>query len=234
MAATYYSQELHGPYETFDLGDFDLEEGGKIRGLKLAYTTFGKLTPKKDNAILFPTWYSGTTKILEQAYIGAGRALDPSRYFIILVNQIGNGLSSSPSNAPVPFNAAAFPRITISDDVRARYKLVAESWPPPLSSAWRLSRRFNSWANVLPAAPGASKIKLRATGAWRGAIEKMGQGRVVRHSRLRTHSGRQVEKKAVILGLCRRRTGTFRVMSRDWKPFTYFSSEIGVLSSDVV
>jgi homoserine O-acetyltransferase len=78
VTETYYSQELHSPYETVDLGDFDLELGGKIRNLKLAYATFGKLSPEKDNAILFPTWYSGTTKILEQAYIGAGRALDPS------------------------------------------------------------------------------------------------------------------------------------------------------------
>jgi len=101
---TYYSQETHGPYETFNLDDFDLEDGGRIRNLTLAYATFGKLSPRKDNAILFPTWYSGTSKILEQAYIGKGRALDPSRYFIILVNQIGNGLSSSPQNTPSPFN----------------------------------------------------------------------------------------------------------------------------------
>jgi homoserine acetyltransferase len=58
MADLYYSLELHGPFETHDLGDFDLDEGGKIRGLKLAYTAFGTLSPNKDNAILFPTWYS--------------------------------------------------------------------------------------------------------------------------------------------------------------------------------
>jgi hypothetical protein len=27
----YYSQELHGPYQLFDIGDFELEDGGKIR-----------------------------------------------------------------------------------------------------------------------------------------------------------------------------------------------------------
>ena len=85
----------------FNLGDFDLEDGSRIRNLTLAYATFGKLSPRKDNAILFPTWYSGTNKKLEQAYIGKDRALDPSRYFIILVNQIGNGLSSSPQNSAI-------------------------------------------------------------------------------------------------------------------------------------
>lgn len=128
LADAYYSQEIHGPYETFSLGDFDLEDGGKIRNLTLAYATFGTLSPKKDNAILFPSWYSGTNKILELAYIGEGRALDPSRYFIILVNQIGNGLSSSPHNTPAPFNAAAFPRVQIGDDVRAQHRLVTQKF----------------------------------------------------------------------------------------------------------
>ncbi|WP_026608303.1 alpha/beta fold hydrolase [Methylocapsa acidiphila] len=126
MSRCSHSQDVHGPYETYDLGDFELEAGGAIRGLKLAYVTFGKLSPGKDNAILFPTWYSGTTKNLEQAYVGPGRALDPSKYFIILVNQIGNGLSSSPSTAPPPFNAARFPRARIGDDVRAQHRLIVE------------------------------------------------------------------------------------------------------------
>jgi homoserine O-acetyltransferase/O-succinyltransferase len=33
----FYGVENHGPYEIFDLGDFPLEEGGVIRGCKLAY-----------------------------------------------------------------------------------------------------------------------------------------------------------------------------------------------------
>ena len=128
MSNAYYSQEIHGPYETFDLGDFELEEGGKIRGLKLAYATFGSLSAKRDNAILFPSWYSGTSKIIEQAYLGPGRAIDPAKYFVILVNQIGNGLSTSPDNAPQPFNAARFPRVRIGDDVRAQHRLITEKF----------------------------------------------------------------------------------------------------------
>lgn len=122
----YYSRAVHGPYDVFDAGDLELEHGGKLRDLKLAYRTLGTLSPNKDNAVLFPSWYSGTSQILEQAYVGAGRALDPDKYFIILVNQIGNGLSTSPSNAAQPFAGARFPRISISDDVRAQHRLVTE------------------------------------------------------------------------------------------------------------
>jgi len=126
--ADCYAQDIHGPFETHDFGDFDLEDGGKIRALKLAYATFGTLSPRKDNAILFPTWYSGTSKSIELAYVGPGRALDPEKYFIVLVNQIGNGLSSSPHNTPIPFNGPRFPYVRIGDDVRAQHRLVTEKF----------------------------------------------------------------------------------------------------------
>ncbi|MFX8554421.1 hypothetical protein ABTM01_20030, partial [Acinetobacter baumannii] len=84
----YYGQEGHGPYELIDIGNLDLEEGGSLPGVQLAVATHGTLNAAKDNAILIPTWYSGTSKIMEQVYIGNGRALDPAKYFIIVVNQI--------------------------------------------------------------------------------------------------------------------------------------------------
>jgi homoserine O-acetyltransferase len=76
---SYYSQDVHGPYEMYDIGNLELEEGGTIRGCTLAYTTFGTLNAGGDNAILVPTWYSGTHKIIEQVYVGKGRALSVAR-----------------------------------------------------------------------------------------------------------------------------------------------------------
>ena len=99
---SHYSQDVHGPYELHDIGYLELEEGGAIRNCQLAYATFGTLNAAKDNAILFPTWYSGTNKIIEKVFIGKGRALDPEKYFILIVNQIGSGLSTSPHNTPAP------------------------------------------------------------------------------------------------------------------------------------
>src|SRR5271163_4891485 len=123
---SYYSQDIHGPYELYDIGNVDLEEGDTIRACKLAYATFGKLNAAADNAILIPTWYSGTHKIMEQVYIGQGRALDPGKYFIIAVNQIGSGLSTSPHNTPAPVGMGTFPSVRIGDDVRAQHKLLTE------------------------------------------------------------------------------------------------------------
>lgn len=124
----YYTQDVHGPYELEHIGDLKLEEGGVIKECQLAYTTFGKLNKAKDNAILITTWYSGTSKIIEDVYIGEGRALDPKKYFIVVINQIGNGLSTSPHNTPGPQGMGNFPHVRISDDVQAQHKLLTEKF----------------------------------------------------------------------------------------------------------
>src|SRR6202521_1670904 len=122
---TYFGQEHHGPGDPIDIGTLELEEGGAIGNCKLAVATHGRLNAAKDNAILVPTWYSGTSMIMEQVYIGKGRALDPDKYFIIVLTKIGNGLSTSPHTSAEP---AAFPKVRISDDVRAQHRLVTEQF----------------------------------------------------------------------------------------------------------
>lgn len=63
---------------------------------------------------------------MEQAYIGARRVLDPAKYFIVVVNQIGGGLSTSPHNTPFPLGMANFPAISIGDDVVAQERFLRE------------------------------------------------------------------------------------------------------------
>jgi homoserine O-acetyltransferase len=128
IANSYYSQETHGPYEMYDVGNLELEEGGTIRNCQLAVASCGILNARRDNTILVPTWYSGTNKIIEQVFIGPGRALDPEKYFILVVNQIGSGLSTSPHNTPSPAGMANFPHVRIGDDVRAQHQLVTEKY----------------------------------------------------------------------------------------------------------
>lgn len=111
--------------ETFELGNFRLTAGFTIPNAKLAYKTHGSLSPAKDNAILFPNFLGGAPEALE-IYIGEELALDPRKYFIILPGQFGNGVSSSPSNTPPPFDRGAFPPIHIADDVMAQHRLLTE------------------------------------------------------------------------------------------------------------
>lgn len=122
---SYYNHDVHGDYDLIDIGDLELEEGGTIRGCQLAVATQGTLDSAKSNAIVVPTWYSGTTRIMQDVYVGAGRPLDPEKYFFIFVNQIGNGLSTSPSNTSGT-GGADFPHVRIGDDVVAQHRLVTE------------------------------------------------------------------------------------------------------------
>ena len=127
-------------YKLYDLGDFRLQRGATLRGAKLAYKTFGTLSRAKDNAIVYPTWYSGQHPDNEWL-IGKGMALDPDKYFIIIPNMLGNGLSSSPSNTPEPYNASRFPQITAYDNVRAQHQLVTEHFGItrlPLVTGWSM------------------------------------------------------------------------------------------------
>jgi len=93
----YYSEENHGPHEYLDLGDFELASGITLPNARLAYKTRGTLNAAKDNAVLFPHMWSGTSASME-IFVGEGRPLDPSRYFVIFPGQFANGFSSRSSS----------------------------------------------------------------------------------------------------------------------------------------
>jgi homoserine O-acetyltransferase/O-succinyltransferase len=112
-------------HEIFELGDVVLQSGLTLRQAKLAYKTYGKLAASRDNVIVMPTFYGGQHPDTEPM-MRAGRALDPARYFIVVPNMFGNGLSSSPSNTPAPFDRAAFPNVTVYDNVVCQHRLVSE------------------------------------------------------------------------------------------------------------
>src|SRR5215468_8258133 len=140
-------------YQIFEAGDVVLQRGATLRSCKLAYKTFGTLNAAKDNCIVYPTWYSGQHTDNEWL-IGAGRALDPKRYFIVVPNMLGNGLSSSPSNTPEPYNGPRFPQVTACDNVRLQHRLVTEKFGIkrlPLVTGWSMGalQTFH-WAALYP------------------------------------------------------------------------------------
>jgi homoserine O-acetyltransferase len=104
------------------LGDFKLESGETIRDLHVGYRTLGTLNANKSNAILWPTWFTGTSGQL-LGFVGAGKLLDPSKYFVILVDALGDGVTSSPSTSVVQPHMF-FPKFTIRDMVNAEHALV--------------------------------------------------------------------------------------------------------------
>ena len=109
----------------FLLGDLVLQSGATLWQASLAYKTYGTLNAARDNAVLIPTFYAGHHTDVE-VMMAAGRAIDPTKYFVVVPNMLGNGLSSSPSNTPPPLDRAAFPHVTVYDNVVAQHRLVTE------------------------------------------------------------------------------------------------------------
>ncbi|MBY7141961.1 alpha/beta fold hydrolase [Virgibacillus sp. NKC19-3] len=114
-------------YEIFELGDVTLQSGVTLPDLFLAFKTYGTLNQDKNNVVVYPTAF-GDTHENNEWLIGNGMALDPQKYFIIVPNLLGNGLSSSPSNTLPPFDRANFPQVTIYDNVKLQHRLVTEKF----------------------------------------------------------------------------------------------------------
>jgi len=112
-------------YKIFEAGDVVLQSGLTYRGARLAYKTHGTLNVARSNVIVYPTSYGAQHPDLEWL-IAPGKPLDPTKYFIIIVNKFGNGLSSSPSNTPPPFDRGRYPHFTMTDNVRVQQRLLPE------------------------------------------------------------------------------------------------------------
>lgn len=114
-------------YPVFQLGDVSLQTGALLRNAFIAYQTYGTLNAARTNAILYTTPFGSQHPDIE-GLIGAGMALDPTRYFIVIPNLIGNGLSISPSNAQPPQDKGRFPNVTLYDNVMQQHRLIGEQF----------------------------------------------------------------------------------------------------------
>lgn len=112
-------------HDIFELRSFALQRGLTLPLARLAYKTYGTLNAARSNAVLYPTSYGAHHSDIDWL-IGPGRVLDPERWFIVIPNQFGNGLSSSPSNLPEPFGLGRDPVFTHVDNVAAQERLLRE------------------------------------------------------------------------------------------------------------
>jgi homoserine O-acetyltransferase len=141
-------------YDHLELGDIALQSGSILHNAKLAYKTYGTLNAARDNVIVYPTSFAATHSDAEWL-IGHGRALDCTRYFIIVPNLFGNGLSSSPSNTASPNGSARFPNITLHDSVKQQHRLLTEVFQITkirLAIGWSMGgAQAFEWAAAYPA-----------------------------------------------------------------------------------
>jgi homoserine O-acetyltransferase len=112
------------PEQFAEFGDFKLHNGGVIHDFRIGFRTMGILNAARSNAVLWPTWLGGRTEDL-LPYVGPANVADTDKYFVILVEVIGNGISSSPSNSKSQ-PLMKFPEFSIQDMVESEYRLVTE------------------------------------------------------------------------------------------------------------
>lgn len=150
----------------YQVGNLPLVSGETLLDAQVAYQTLGQLNAARDNAVVIFSYYSGT----HQRYlplIGAGKTLDPARWFIVLVNKLGNGVSSSPSNSLLQAGAA-FPAITLVDNLHAQQQLLfdhlgiarialAYGWSMGAMQAWHLAVAHPSQVQNLLAVCGSAR-----------------------------------------------------------------------------
>jgi homoserine O-acetyltransferase len=112
-------------YQRFELGPTVLQSGMTVPNPVLAYKTYGTLNADKSNAVLYPTSYGAQHYDIEWL-VKPGGILDPDKFFVIIPNMFGSGLSTSPSNIEPPHSPARYPFFTLHDNVRAQRRLLAE------------------------------------------------------------------------------------------------------------
>ncbi|WOF22166.1 homoserine O-acetyltransferase [Microbacterium betulae] len=119
-------------------GALRTESGSVLPGFRLAYETWGELSPARDNAVLILHALTGDSHVSGPAgpghptsgwwddLVGPGLAIDTDRFFVIAPNVLG-GCQGSTGPASVHPDGEAwgarFPYLTIRDQVAAQVRL---------------------------------------------------------------------------------------------------------------
>ena len=140
-------------HAVWDAGRVTLQCGITLPQARLAYKTHGHLSAAKDNVIVYPSRYAGTHAD-QEFLIGPGKALDPEKYFIVCLNMLGAGLSSSPSNTARPLSGPDFPAVTQYDNVTLQERLLREVFGVErvrLACGWSMGgQQAFHWAALFP------------------------------------------------------------------------------------
>lgn len=129
----------NNPETSITFESLDLDGGGRLAPVTVAYRTYGTLNADKSNAILICHALTGDQYVAEphpvtgkpgwwHRVVGPGKIVDTEKYYVICSNAIGGCMGST---GPASENPATgkpygieFPVVTFADMVRAQKKLV--------------------------------------------------------------------------------------------------------------
>ena len=140
-------RSLQGPEPSYTTGEHEtfrsaepllLDWGGVLPSFDIAWEAWGTLSADKSNAILLHTGLSASSHSHSteankkpgwwEKFIGPGAPLDTNNYFVICTNVLGGCYGSTGPSSVDPVSgkryATSFPILTMSDMVRAQFRLL--------------------------------------------------------------------------------------------------------------
>jgi homoserine O-acetyltransferase/O-succinyltransferase len=124
-----------GALQQLEIGPLDLEPGGHLPSVIVAFRTWGRLNAAGDNAVVVLHALTGDSKAAGEGgwwdpLIGPGRAIDTDRQFVVCANLLGGcqGTTGPTTIDPLTGRAYAmrFPLVTIGDMVNAQRALLEQ------------------------------------------------------------------------------------------------------------
>ena len=121
-----------------DIGPMHFEDGSSLGSVRIAYETWGKLSPARDNAILVVHALTGDSHVVGSSgpghqtagwwggIVGPGLAIDTDRFFVVAPNMLGGCQGSTGPASLAPDGTewgTRFPYLTIRDQVAAQIEL---------------------------------------------------------------------------------------------------------------
>jgi homoserine O-acetyltransferase len=173
-SAAWRDGDHPGERRFVDLGRFELELGGVLPDVRVAYETFGALDERRDNAVLVLHALTGDSHVAGPAgpghltpgwwdeLVGPGKPLDTDRWFVVCPNVLGGcqGTTGPASAAPDgrPWGSR-FPKVTVRDQVAVEIALSdalgIERWVAVIGGSMG-GMRVLEWAVMTPDRVGVS------------------------------------------------------------------------------
>lgn len=160
---------------------FPMKRGGELHGARIAYETWGTLNAARDNAIVILTGLSPDAHAASnsanpaagwwEGMLGAGKAIDSDRWYVICVNSLG---SCKGSTGPASINPATgqpyrleFPQLSIEDGAEAAAHVVRALGIDQLACVIGNSMGGMTALSLLVRHPGIARSHINVSGAAR-------------------------------------------------------------------
>jgi len=126
LVILFGSDAFAGEQQFAHLGDIALENGGMIKDCVIGYRTFGKRNADGSNIVVVPMWAGGKTEQLHLEPNDSGKLVDTSKYYVIAIDPLSNGVSSSPSNSKLQ-PRMKFPQYSMRDLINVEHDVLVRA-----------------------------------------------------------------------------------------------------------